>query len=113
GLFATARAAFRIAQAFANGELVSPALVEEATRNYTPGLGENRGLGWHLRSDASAATSMLSEGSFGHMGFTGTSVWLDKASGMLMVLLTNRVHPCAAPIGMAAIRGEFHRLALR
>jgi hypothetical protein len=29
-----------------------------------------------------------------------------------MVLLTNRVHPCAAPIGMGAIRGEFHRLAL-
>lgn len=112
GLFATARAAFRIAQAFINGELVSPQIVEEATRNYTPGLGENRGLGWHLRSDSSAATRMLSEGSFGHMGFTGTSVWLDKASGMLMVLLTNRVHPCAAPIGMAAIRGEFHRLAL-
>jgi CubicO group peptidase (beta-lactamase class C family) len=112
GLFATARAVFRIAQAFIRGELVPPALVDLATRNHTEGLGENRGLGWHLRSDTSPATRMLSEGSFGHFGFTGTSVWFDKQRGMLMVLLTNRVHPCAAPIGMAAIRGEFHRLAL-
>lgn len=112
GLFATARAVFRIAQAFIRGELVPSALVDEATRNYTAGLGENRGLGWHLRSDISPATRMLSDGSFGHFGFTGTSVWFDKQREMLMVLLTNRVHPCAAPIGMAAIRGEFHRLAL-
>ncbi|HEV7919219.1 MAG TPA: serine hydrolase domain-containing protein [Thermoanaerobaculia bacterium] len=112
GLFATARAVFRIAQAFIRGELVPLPLVDLATRNYTQGLGENRGLGWHLRIDSSPATRMLSEGSFGHFGFTGTSVWFDKRREQLMVLLTNRVHPCAAPIGMGAIRGEFHRLAL-
>ena len=112
GLFATARAVYRIAQAFIRGELVPPSLVELATRNYTAGLGENRGLGWHLRIDTSPATRMLSEGSFGHFGFTGTSVWFDKQREMLMVLLTNRVHPCAAPNAMGAVRGEFHRLVL-
>ena len=112
GLFATARAAFRILQAFVRGELVPPALVEESTRNYTPNMGENRGLGWHLRSDSNRATNMLSEGSFGHMGFTGTSAWVDRATGRIMVLLANRVHPCAAHNAMAGVRGEFHRLAL-
>jgi CubicO group peptidase (beta-lactamase class C family) len=55
---------------------------------------------------------MLSEGSFGHMGFTGTSVSIDPVRDRLLVLLTNRVHPCAAPIAMQRVRGEFHRLAL-
>ena len=112
GLFATARAVFRIAQAFVRGELVSRELVTLATRNHTIGLNESRGLGWQLASPSNAATSMLSAGSFGHMGFTGTSVWIDPARDRIMVLLTNRVHPCAASIGMARVRGELHRLAL-
>ncbi|MCU1347742.1 MAG: beta-lactamase [Acidobacteria bacterium] len=112
GLFATARAVYRIAQGWLDGTLVSRPLFELATRNHTPGLNENRGLGWQLRSDTNRATSMLSEGSFGHMGFTGTSVWIDPVRDRLLVLLTNRVHPCAAPIAMQRVRGEFHRLAL-
>jgi serine-type D-Ala-D-Ala carboxypeptidase len=97
GLFSTARDVFRIAQAFVNGELVPRQLVEEATRAHA----EDRGLGWQLAGPG------LSSQSFGHMGFTGTSVWVD--GNRIMVLLTNRIHPCAAPIGMQRIRGEFHR----
>ena len=97
GLFATARDVFRIAQAFARGELVLPALVEEATRPHA----EDRGLGWQLAGPG------LSLRSYGHMGFTGTSVWVD--GDRIMVLLTNRIHPCAAPIAMHRIRSEFHR----
>jgi CubicO group peptidase (beta-lactamase class C family) len=99
GLFATARDVFRIAQAFARGELVTPELVREATR---PQMGD-RGLGWQLGGPE------LSAASWGHTGFTGTSVWVDGER--IFVLLTNRVHPCAAPIAMQRIRGEFHRLA--
>lgn len=99
GLFATARDVFRIAQGFVNGEVVSRALVEEATRAHAG----DRGLAWQLAGPG------LSPASFGHMGFTGTSVWVD--GDRIMVLLTNRIHPCAAPIGMHRIRGEFHRLA--
>jgi CubicO group peptidase (beta-lactamase class C family) len=101
GLFATARDVFRIAQGFVRGELVSRELVEEATRAHAG----DRGLAWQLAGPG------LSPRSFGHMGFTGTSVWIDR--DRIMVLLTNRIHPCAAPIGMHRIRGEFHRLALR
>ena len=92
GLFATARAVFRLTQAYMNGELVPPPLVQ--------------GLGWDKPSEGSEATSMLSRNAFGHTGFTGTSVWVD--GDRIMVLLTNRVHPCAAPVAMQRIRGRFH-----
>jgi CubicO group peptidase (beta-lactamase class C family) len=98
GLFATARDVFRIAQAFARGELVPLELVREATRAHEG----DRGLAWQI------AGPELSPASWGHNGFTGTSVWVDGER--IFVLLTNRVHPCAAPIAMQRIRGEFHRL---
>ena len=103
GLFATARAVFRIAQAWANAELLPRNVVTEATRNQTAGLNESRGLGWQTSPT----------GMYGHTGFTGTSVWIDPLRDKIMVLLTNRVHPCAAPVAMQRIRGEFHRLYLR
>jgi CubicO group peptidase (beta-lactamase class C family) len=109
GLFATAQDVFRITQAFVNGELLPCEIVEDAIRDQTPGMDDGRGLGWQI---GSAATEMLSPGSFGHTGFTGTSVWVDRRRDRIMVLLTNRVHPCAAPIAMQKIRGEFHRLAI-
>jgi CubicO group peptidase (beta-lactamase class C family) len=96
GLFATARDVFRIAQGFVRGELVPLPLVAEATRVHLA----DRALAWQLDGPG------LSPRSFGHMGFTGTSVWVDGER--ILVLLTNRIHPCAAPIGMHRIRGEFH-----
>jgi CubicO group peptidase (beta-lactamase class C family) len=112
GLFATARAVFRIAQAWVRAELLPRDLVTEATRNHTSGLNDARGLGWQLPTN-SPATSMLSPTSYGHTGFTGTSVWIDPDRDRIMVLLTNRVHPCAAPVAMQRIRGEFHRLPFK
>jgi len=99
GLFATAADMFRIAQAFARGELVPRELVDESSREQAKG----RGLAWQMAGPG------LSPQSYGHMGFTGTSVWIDGTR--IYVLLTNRVHPCVAPIGMLSIRGEFHRLS--
>ncbi|HEX8410912.1 MAG TPA: serine hydrolase domain-containing protein [Thermoanaerobaculia bacterium] len=98
GLFATARDAFRIMQGFVRGELVPRELAEESTCV----VAEDRGTGWQLAGPG------LSPSSFGHMGFTGTSVWSDP--GRIFILLTNRIHPCAAPIGMHRIRGTFHEL---
>ena len=111
GLFATARSVFRMAQMWVNAEIVPRAVVDDATRNHTAGLDDARGLGWQLPT-GSEATKMLSPRAFGHTGFTGTSVWVDPDRDRIMVLLTNRVHPCAAPVNIQRIRGEFHRLAL-
>jgi CubicO group peptidase (beta-lactamase class C family) len=112
GLFATARAVFRLAQSWANAELLPRAVVDEATSNLTPGLEDARGLGWQ-KPTGSLATSMLSDRAYGHTGFTGTSVWIEPECDRIMVLLTNRVHPCATPNAMQRIRGEFHRWALQ
>jgi CubicO group peptidase (beta-lactamase class C family) len=112
GLFATAAAVFRIAQAIARGELLPRELVAEATRNHTVGLGDARGLGWQLQTEGSAATSTLSPRAYGHTGFTGTSLWIDPDADRILVLLTNRVHPCATANAMQEVRGEFHRLSL-
>jgi CubicO group peptidase (beta-lactamase class C family) len=111
GLFATARAVFRLGQSWVNAEQLARELVDEATSNLTPNLDDARGLGWQ-KPTGSLATSMLTDRAYGHTGFTGTSVWIEPERDRIMVLLTNRVHPCAAPIAMQRIRGEFHRWAL-
>ena len=57
------------------------------------GLLSSRALGWDTPSSNSSAGRFLSPRSFGHTGFTGTSLWADPQSGILIVLLSNRVHP--------------------
>jgi CubicO group peptidase (beta-lactamase class C family) len=106
GLFATAIEVFEMTRAIVNDPFFS-----EAITNQTPGMEDGRGLGWQVGT-GSVATEMLSPGNFGHTGFTGTSTWVDRDRDRIMVLLTNRVHPCAAPIAIQRIRGEFHRIAI-
>lgn len=55
--------------------------------------GSSRALGWDTPSGVSSAGSIMSARSFGHTGFTGTSVWVDPAREVVIVLLTNRVNP--------------------
>ena len=55
--------------------------------------GSSRGLGWDTPSGVSSAGTIMSARSFGHTGFTGTSVWIDPTRVVVIVLLTNRVHP--------------------
>ena len=53
-----------------------------------------RGLGWDIDSSFSSNRGeLLPVGSFGHTGFTGTSIWIDPATGLFVVFLSNRVHP--------------------
>jgi CubicO group peptidase (beta-lactamase class C family) len=68
----------------------------ETVENWTTKQSEQstRGLGWDTKSrEKSSAGHYFSMRSFGHTGFTGTSVWADKESGLFVVLLTNRVYP--------------------
>jgi CubicO group peptidase (beta-lactamase class C family) len=102
GLFATARGVYRLASEFVRGEWG-----EVAARNLTEGLNESRGLGWLIDDDGHGNAV------YGHTGFTGTSVKIDPARKSICVLLTNRVHPCAASIGMKRIRAEFKARAAR
>jgi len=55
--------------------------------------GSSRALGWDTPSRGSSAGRRLSRRSFGHTGFTGTSIWMDPSRRLVVVLLSNRVHP--------------------
>jgi serine-type D-Ala-D-Ala carboxypeptidase len=78
---------------FPGGRLFSQSVVEVATRCHTGHLNSSRGLGWVLKGDKWDASGDLSSSlSYGHTGFTGTSLWMDPATDVFAVLLTNRVH---------------------
>ncbi|MDR2748095.1 MAG: beta-lactamase family protein [Treponema sp.] len=80
--------------------------------NHTGGGGENRGLGWMVKGPLSAAGDLMTERSFGHTGFTGTSLWIDPESGLYAVLLSNRIHPRRDNPGIFRVRHIFHNLAI-
>jgi CubicO group peptidase (beta-lactamase class C family) len=55
--------------------------------------GSSRAIGWDTPSGVSSAGTLMASTSFGHTGFTGTSIWMDPTRGLAIVLLSNRVHP--------------------
>ncbi len=97
GLFGTAREVSALGQLYLNrGEyegarLLRPETVEEMTRNQIPGLG-SRGLGWQLDAEFYMG-ELASDRTYGHTGFTGTSLVVDPRRELVVTLLTNRVHP--------------------
>ncbi len=109
GLFATARDLARFAQtllAASNGDgspVFPRAILSEFTTRQSSG-GAHRALGWETPTGANSGGRQLSTRAFGHTGFTGTSVWVDPAQDLFVVLLTNRVHPTRERRGIAAVR---------
>ncbi|HHW09848.1 MAG TPA: beta-lactamase family protein [Firmicutes bacterium] len=80
---------------YAKKQVLSPDTVELAITNHTPGLNSSRGLGWVIKGNHpySSAGDLFSPSSYGHTGFTGTSIWIDPELDLYLVLLTNGVHP--------------------
>ncbi|BCJ36949.1 esterase [Actinocatenispora thailandica] len=94
------------------GDWLSAPTLALMGRGHTDRLDLRRGLGWQGRDPhASPFGDLGSPESYGHTGFTGTSVWLDPTLGRYAVLLTNRVHPSRATPGMDTVRRRFHNLA--
>ena len=96
GLFSTADDVAKFAQALLNGgaPVFSPWIVEKMTTpQQPPNLTDVRGLGWDIDSPFSSTRGeLLPVGSFGHTGFTGTSLWIDPTTNTYIILLTNAVH---------------------
>jgi CubicO group peptidase (beta-lactamase class C family) len=131
GLFGTAPDLARLAQAlldagtFAGRRIVSRATVELFTeRAGVPA--SSRALGWDTPTDESglrsstagqpgysSAGSLLSARSFGHTGFTGTSMWMDPERGLYVILLTNRVHPTRENDKIRDVRSQVADAAVR
>jgi len=101
GLFSTAHDLSIYCQMILNGgeyhgvRILSPLTVAEMTRpRVVSDQGWTRGLGWDVNTSFSTNRGDLFPlGSFGHSGFTGTSIWIDPASQMFVIFLSNRVHP--------------------
>jgi CubicO group peptidase (beta-lactamase class C family) len=93
GLFGTAADVARIARVFRDGAVIGNTLAEEARREQAKGDNVRRGLGLALRAPHDALVGRyFSVDAYGHTGFTGTSLWIDPASDLTVVLLTNRVY---------------------
>ena len=88
-----------------------PGLPPELVREFTslqPGPeGSTRALGWDTPTPGGGASSghYLNPSSFGHTGFTGTSIWVDPVRDLFIILLTNRVHPTRDNPALAPLRG--------
>ncbi len=100
GLFSTAPELARFAQmllwkgTYGHQRLIARTTVESFTRRAGVVPGSDRALGWDTKSETgSSAGTLFSAHAFGHTGFTGTSIWIDPARDLFVVLLTNRVHP--------------------
>jgi CubicO group peptidase (beta-lactamase class C family) len=93
GLFGTAADLATFAQAYLDGggPLLKPETVAEMTRNQIGAL-ESRGLGWELDADYYMGR-LASPSTYGHTGFTGTSLVVDPRRQLIVVVLANRVHP--------------------
>ena len=97
GLFSTADDLAKFAQALLNGGggILSAVTVEKMTSpEQPPQAPVLRGFGWDIDSPFSSNRGdLLPVGSFGHTGFTGTSMWIDPTTKTYIILLTNSVHP--------------------
>ena len=101
GLFSTAADLSVFCQMLLNGgsyhgtRILAPLTVDKMTTAVNaPGVRDARGLGWDIDSSYSSNRGeLLPIGSFGHTGFTGTSIWIDPLTRLYVIFLSNRVHP--------------------
>lgn len=116
GLFSTVQETALIARQFIPqySQLLNDRTCREFSRNLTPGLNEARSIGWQLASTpASTGGDKMPSNSFGHLGFTGTSCWIDALHGRILILFTNRTHALLLPFAnINDVRRRFNGLAI-
>ncbi|HVF44063.1 MAG TPA: serine hydrolase domain-containing protein [Pyrinomonadaceae bacterium] len=115
GLFSTARETLALARQFLAGRtrLLRPETCALFRTKMTPGLNEARSPAWQLAATPdSTAGAALPPDAFGHLGFTGTSCWIDPNQERVYLLFTNRTHTRTLPFAnINGVRRQFHTLA--
>ena len=115
GLFSTAEETYKIALEFLPNSttLLKPETCKLFRTNFTEGLNEARSIAFQLAATKdSTAGASLAKDSFGHLGFTGTSLWIEPETERIFILLTNRTHARGLPFAnINAARRKFHDLA--
>jgi CubicO group peptidase (beta-lactamase class C family) len=108
GLFSSARDMAVFAQMMLNGGEIGGVRIlrpQTVARWTAPGFARSsRALGWDTPSHNSSAGRFFGPRSFGHTGYTGTSIWVDPERGLFVIILTNRVNPTSANNKHVALR---------
>ncbi len=110
GLFATAEDLAIFAHAMLNGgyPILRPSTIELFSRREAVPEGTSRALGWDTPSAPSQSGKYFSSRSFGHLGYTGTSFWIDPERQISVALLTNRTWPDCQNQAIKQVRPAFH-----
>ena len=110
GLFAPALDVARFAECMLRGgsPIFQPATVELFTRRQESPAGTSRALGWDTPSQPSSSGSQFSPRSFGHLGYTGTSLWIDPDRRLSVTLLTSRTWPDRSSPAIKQVRPRLH-----
>ena len=110
GLFSTAGDLTRFAHALLHRghPILRPETVAVFTRRESSPTGTSRALGWDTPSIPSQSGKYFGPGSFGHLGYTGTSFWIDPVRQLSITLLTNRTWPDCANQAIKQVRPKFH-----
>ncbi|MGH7664731.1 MAG: serine hydrolase [Gemmatimonadaceae bacterium] len=109
GLFSSGHDLALFARMYLNGgalgsaRVFTPRTMALFTQVQDPAL-SHRALGWETPTGENSGGHLLSESAFGHTGFTGTSIWIDPARDLFVVLLTNRVNPTRENGGVGLVR---------
>jgi CubicO group peptidase (beta-lactamase class C family) len=110
GLFGTAQAVGHMTKALLDSLLDKPSIFQqELVRQFVKAQpGTSWGLGWDTPSQPSSSGQWFSPESFGHLGFTGTSIWIDPVRELEVIFLSNRVHPTRDNQAIKTFRPQLH-----
>jgi CubicO group peptidase (beta-lactamase class C family) len=110
GAFSTAQDIAVFAQAMLNGgrPLLRAETLAVFTRREASPAGMSRALGWDTPSVPSQSGKYFSASSFGHLGYSGTSLWIDPERQLSITLLTNRSWPDCSNQAIKQVRPKFH-----
>ncbi|HLG20391.1 MAG TPA: serine hydrolase domain-containing protein [Bdellovibrionota bacterium] len=116
GLFGTVRDCMGVGATWRDACLADKPYLSKKTarlfssRQITP-KGDSRALGWDIPAEkGSSAGTRVSDQAIGHLGYTGTSIWIDIERRAVVALLTNRIHPDAKNEKIKLFRPQFHDL---
>lgn len=110
GLFSTAEDLAKFAHALLHGgpPILRPETVALFTRRESTPAGTSRALGWDTPSPPSQSGKYFGPNSYGHLGYTGTSLWIDPDRQLSITLLTNRTWPDCSNQAIKQLRPKFH-----
>jgi len=110
GLFSTAPDLAKYAHTLLTGgqPILRPETISLFTRRESAPSASSRALGWDTPSASSQSGKYFSPNSYGHLGYTGTSLWIDPTRQLSITLLTNRTWPDCSNLAIKQIRPKFH-----